>query len=104
MLEGGVDREQRVAAGEVGDPVQRAARADHEAHPPAPGDGLAVGLEQMPDGGAVAARGGGQVGDDNADARGERRSIWPATWSAAAASSRAGNVTMTGGPTASWPG
>ena len=31
-----------------------------------------MGLEQVPDGCAVAARGGGQVGDDDAHAGGER--------------------------------
>ena len=49
MLEGGVDRKQRVGAGKAGDLVQRAVRADREAHLPAPGGGLAVGLEQVPD-------------------------------------------------------
>ncbi len=49
-LEGGVDREQRVGAGEFGDPVQRSAGPDHESHLSAPGGGFAVGPEQMPDG------------------------------------------------------
>jgi hypothetical protein len=50
VLEGGIDRQQRVTAGEVGDLVQRAARADRKAHLPAPDGGLAVGFEQVPDG------------------------------------------------------
>jgi len=50
VLEGGVDREQRVAAGEFGDPVQRPAGPDRESHLSAPGGGFAVGPEQMPDG------------------------------------------------------
>jgi hypothetical protein len=50
VLEGGIDRQQRVRAGEAGELVQRAARADREAHLPAPGGGLAVGPEQVPDG------------------------------------------------------
>jgi hypothetical protein len=49
-LEGGVDREQRVGAGEFGDPVQRSAGPDHESDLSAPGGGFAVGPEQMPDG------------------------------------------------------
>jgi len=49
VLEGGVDRQQRVSAGEAGDLAQRAVRADREAHLPTPGGGLAVGLEQVPD-------------------------------------------------------
>ena len=49
VLERGVDRQQRVSAGEAGDLVQRAARADRKAHLPAPDGGLAVGLEQVPD-------------------------------------------------------
>jgi hypothetical protein len=38
-----------VDVGEVGDLAQRPVRADREAHLPAPGGGLAVGLEQIAD-------------------------------------------------------
>ena len=48
MLEGGIDRQQRVSAGKAGDLVQRAARADRKAHLPASDGGPAVGLEQVP--------------------------------------------------------
>jgi hypothetical protein len=50
VLKGGVDREQRVDVGEVSDPLHRPAGADHESHLPASYGGLAVGLQQMPDG------------------------------------------------------
>jgi hypothetical protein len=49
-LGSGVDREQRVDAGEFGDPVQRPAGPDRESHLSASGGGFAVGPEQMPDG------------------------------------------------------
>jgi hypothetical protein len=87
VLEGGVDREKRVGAGEAGDLVQRAARAEHQAQLPAPGGGLAVGPEQIADGRAVAARGGGQVGDDDVTPGVNAAVIWSAACSAAAASS-----------------
>jgi len=50
VLEGGIDRQQRMRADEAGELVQRSVRADRKAHLPAPGGGLAVGLEQVPDG------------------------------------------------------
>ena len=47
---GGVDREQRMDVGTVGNLAQQAAGADRKTHLPAPDGGFAVGFQQVPDG------------------------------------------------------
>src|SRR6266404_3125463 len=104
VLEGGVDREQRVGAGEFGDPVQRPAGPDRESHLSAPDGGLRWALSRCRM--AEQSRHAVQV-------RSAMTTVTPgvkaalicsAACSAVAASIWAGRVTMTGGEQVSWPG
>jgi hypothetical protein len=65
LLEGGIDRQEAVTAGEIGDAPQRAARSDGESHPAAADRSPAVGLKQVPDRRGVTGGDASQVSDDN---------------------------------------